>query len=143
MCHPCTRFKLLIKELLTKYKIFKKLPQISHTHKNCDFFKQAYNWNFFDQLLLPYKFYGSGMRGILFFNFASCELLNGQLKWCPSNYTILKRRKQLVRPSQNPPSSPSMVTVCLAMVTVPYLALVTPKYQSFPKALFALRITMI
>ena len=28
-----------------------------------------------DQLPLPVKFYGSSMRGILCFNFASCELL--------------------------------------------------------------------
>ena len=47
------------KQLLTKYQIFKKLPQISHIHKNCNFFK--YNWNCLNLLLLPYKFYGGDM----------------------------------------------------------------------------------
>ena len=37
------------------------------------FFK--YNCNVLDQLLVPYKFHGSSMRGILFFNFASSEPL--------------------------------------------------------------------
>ena len=32
--------------------------------------------NFLDQLRLPYKFYGYSMRGLLFFNFASCESLS-------------------------------------------------------------------
>ena len=58
----------LIKQLLTKIKI-------SHIHKD---FK--YNWNFLEQLLLPYKFHGSRMGGILFFNFASCESL--KLRFC-------------------------------------------------------------
>ena len=34
-----------------------------------------YNWNFLDQLLLPYKSYDRGMLGIYFFIFASCEPL--------------------------------------------------------------------
>ena len=42
-------------------------PQIS------EFFK--YICNFLDQLLYPYKFYGRGLSGILFFIFASCEPL--------------------------------------------------------------------
>ena len=36
MCHTCTKgFKIqtLIKQLLTKYQIFMKLPQISHPQK--------------------------------------------------------------------------------------------------------------
>ena len=33
-------------------------------------------WNFFDQLLLPYKFYGNELGGILFFIFAGCEPLS-------------------------------------------------------------------
>ena len=41
-------------QLSTKYQIFKKLPQISHIHKNRNFLK--YKCNFLDQLLLPYKF---------------------------------------------------------------------------------------
>ena len=44
----------LIKQLLTKYQKFTKLPQISHIHKNHNL---KYIWNFLDQLLLPYKFY--------------------------------------------------------------------------------------
>ena len=51
-----------------------KLPQISHIHKNHNFLK--YNWNFLDQQLLPYKFHGSGMWGMYFFIFASCEPLS-------------------------------------------------------------------
>ena len=35
-----------------------------------------YNWNFLDQLFLPYKFHGSDMWGVYFFIFASCEPLN-------------------------------------------------------------------
>ena len=35
--------------------------------------------DFLDQLLVSYKFYGSAKRGILFFNYASCELLNRRL----------------------------------------------------------------
>ena len=38
-----------------------------------------YNWNFLDQLLLPYKFHGSDMWGIYFFIFASCEPFPKQL----------------------------------------------------------------
>ena len=45
----------LIKKLFTKYQILTKLPQISHIHKNCNF------WNFLDQPLFPYKFHGKGM----------------------------------------------------------------------------------
>ena len=45
-------------QLLTKYQIVKKLPQISHIHKIVIF---KYNCNFLDQLLLPYKFCGRDM----------------------------------------------------------------------------------
>ena len=39
MCHMCTKgfLDLNFKQLLTKYQIFKKLPQISHIHKNHNF----------------------------------------------------------------------------------------------------------
>ena len=60
-----------IKQLLTKYQIFTKLPQIPHIHINRNFSI----WNFLDQLPHPYKFYGRDMSGILFFIFASCEPL--------------------------------------------------------------------
>ena len=54
-----------------KYKFFTKLPQIAHTHKNCSF--KSIIRLFLDQLLLPYKFYGSDMLGMYFLIFASCE----------------------------------------------------------------------
>ena len=60
-----------MKQLLTKYQIFTKLPQILHIPKHCNFCK--YNWNFLGQVLLPYKFYGGDMQGIYFSIFASCE----------------------------------------------------------------------
>ena len=63
-----------IKKLLAKYRFFKKLPQISHICKNRYF--SCITVIFLEQLLLPYIFHGSGMRGILFFNFASYEPLN-------------------------------------------------------------------
>ena len=31
------------------------------------------NWKFLDHLFLPYKFYGSGVSGIRFYTFASCD----------------------------------------------------------------------
>ena len=47
-------------------------PNSTHSDKSL-FFK--YICNFLDQLLYPYKFHGRDMSGILFFIFASCELL--------------------------------------------------------------------
>ena len=47
-----------MKQLLTKYQIFTKLPPISHFHK---FLKFKFHWEKIDQLLLPYKFYGKDM----------------------------------------------------------------------------------
>ena len=73
MCHTCAQefqIRNSIKQLLTKYQIFAKLPKF---HINCNFLKYIYN--FLDQLLHPYKFHGRDMSGILFFIFASCELL--------------------------------------------------------------------
>ena len=59
---------------MAKYQFLKNLPKLSHIHKN------RYLSNiivmFLDQLLLPYKFQESSMRGRLFFNFASCEPLS-------------------------------------------------------------------
>ena len=71
------KIRNLIKQLLTKYQIFTKLSQISHIHKN----RNCSNWNFSDQLLLPYKFYGRDMSGIYFFIFASCEPLKAQCQF--------------------------------------------------------------
>ena len=59
------KIQTLIRQLLTKYKIFLKLPQNSHIHKN----HLKYNWNLLDQLLLPFKFHGRDMWGIYFFSF--------------------------------------------------------------------------
>ena len=61
MCHICERtFKIrtLTKQLFTKHQILTKLQQISNIHKDDNF---KYNWNFLDQLLLPYKFHGRDM----------------------------------------------------------------------------------
>ena len=62
-----------IKQLLTKYQIFTKLPQIPHIHINRNF--SSIFATFLDQLLHPYKFYGRDMSGVLFFIFASYEPL--------------------------------------------------------------------
>ena len=69
-----SEIQILIKKLLAKYRFFKKLPEISHIQKNRKF--SSIIVISLDQLLLPYKFYGGSMKGILFFNFASCEPLN-------------------------------------------------------------------
>ena len=61
------QIQTLMKQLLTKYQFFKKLPQIWHIHKNSKFLK--YDWNFLDQLLLPYKSYGRDVRNVLLFSF--------------------------------------------------------------------------
>ena len=57
----------LIKQLFTKYQIFKKLPQILHIHKNGNFLSMI--GIFLDQLLPPYKFYGGDMIEIYFLKF--------------------------------------------------------------------------
>ena len=73
MCKRIFKIRALIKQLLTKYQIFTILPQISHFHKYRNF--SSIFATFLDQLLHPYKFYGSDMSGILFFIFASCHPL--------------------------------------------------------------------
>ena len=57
----------LFKQLLIKYQVFTKMLQISHFIK--------YYLNFLDQLLLTYKFYGSGLPRTYFLIAASCERL--------------------------------------------------------------------
>ena len=57
----CKRI-IIFKQLLTKYQTFTKLPHISRIHKNLFFFFSKFSWNFLDQLLLPYKFYGRSMK---------------------------------------------------------------------------------
>ena len=77
MCKRIFLIRALIKQLLTKYQIFTILPQISHFHKYRKF--SSIFANFLDQLLHPYKFYGSDMSGILIFIFASCHPLNDRI----------------------------------------------------------------
>ena len=64
-----------IQAVIGKISIFQEIAPNSIYSQKLQF--PNYNWNFLDQLLLPYKFHGSSMRGILFFffNFASCEPL--------------------------------------------------------------------
>ena len=83
MCKTIFAFEF-IKAVIDNF-FFKKLPQISYIHKNHIL---KYNWNFLDQLLLPYKSYGSGMSRIHFFIFVSCE----PLKSCDCN-----RRSQNIK----------------------------------------------
>ena len=60
--------------VIGKILIFQEIaPNFTYSQKNVTFLK--YNWNCLDQLLLPYKFHVISLRGIRFFNFASCELL--------------------------------------------------------------------
>ena len=62
-----------MKQLLTKYQFFTKLPQISHINKIVIL---KYIYNFLDQLLHPYIFHGRDMnQEYSFFISASCELL--------------------------------------------------------------------
>ena len=61
----------LIKQLLAKYRFFKKLPKILPIHKCCNF--KTIIGCFIEQLLPLYIFNGSSMRGIFFSNFVSCE----------------------------------------------------------------------
>ena len=74
LCHICAK-ELLdsnFNEAVT-YKIsnlLKIAPNFTYPQKSL-FLK--YNWNFLDQPLFPYKFYGWDMRGIYFLIFASCE----------------------------------------------------------------------
>ena len=78
MCHTCAKEfsdsnfnKAVIDKILNFHEI---APNSTYSHKSW-FFK--YICNFLDQLLLPYKFHGRDMSGILLFIFASCE----PLKW--------------------------------------------------------------
>ena len=73
------------KEFSDSNFFFKKLPQITHIHKNCHFKSII---AFFDQLFLPYKCHGSSMRGILF-RFCQFEPLRyvKQYLWLKQEYT--------------------------------------------------------
>ena len=54
-----------------------KTSNLTNSQKKKYFFK--YNWTFLDRLLLPYKFHGNSMTGILVFNFARSEPLNSEI----------------------------------------------------------------
>ena len=76
MCHMCAKEFLdsnFDKAVIAKISNFHEIaPNFTYSQKLW-FFK--YNWNFLDQLLLPYKFHGRDMWGMYFFIFASCEPL--------------------------------------------------------------------
>ena len=80
----------------TKYNVSQKLISVTHgfEHQLMSYWQNIkfyilikiviskYKWNFIDQLLLPYKYHGSGgMRGIFVFNFASCEPLSTTIRF--------------------------------------------------------------
>ena len=74
MCKRNFRFELQLSSYWQNIIFFYEIaPNFTYSHESL-FFK--YNYNFLDQLLLPYKFYGRGMWGILFFIFASEPLSN-------------------------------------------------------------------
>ena len=76
MCHTCAKEFLNSSFELSSYwqniKFSRYCPKF-HIFTKIVIFK--YICNFLDQLLLPYKFYGGDMSGILFFIFTSCEPL--------------------------------------------------------------------
>ena len=77
---------LLIKQLLANYYFFTKLPKVSHGHNFFKHMELTEKYNFLDQLLLPYKFHGSSISGMLFF--ASCEpLISNKL-----SHSVIKSR---------------------------------------------------
>ena len=65
-------FELQLSSYWQNIKFSRNWPKF-HIFANIVIFK--YICNFLDQLLHPYKWYGSGMSGILFFIFATCEPL--------------------------------------------------------------------
>ena len=69
-----SKIRFWIKQLLAKHWFFKKLAKIVRNHKNLNF--SSIVGIFLDQLLLPYKFHGSGMRGIFFFQLYQLWVLN-------------------------------------------------------------------
>ena len=62
MCHVCAKGFLdsnFNEAVIDKISVFQEIaPNFTYLQKS-QFFK--YNWNFLDQLLLPYKFYGRSM----------------------------------------------------------------------------------
>ena len=64
-------------ELLENIEFSNKCPKFHIFTKNGKFSRIL--GIFRPTILIPYKFHGSSIRGILFFNFASCELLSQTL----------------------------------------------------------------
>ena len=60
---------------MTKYRFFKKLPQITHIQKSGNVLGKILGNFLINVLLLPNKSNDRSMRGILFLNFACCEPL--------------------------------------------------------------------
>ena len=83
MCHICAKRYLNSILIISSYywqniNFNEIAPNFTFWQKS-QFFK--YNWNFLDQLLLPYKFHGRDMWEILFSIFASCEPLIQHNQW--------------------------------------------------------------
>ena len=75
MCHICAK-ELLdsnFNQAVDRISNFNEIA-LNFTYSQKSYFLK-YNWNFLDQQLLPYKFYGRDMSGMYFFVFASCEPL--------------------------------------------------------------------
>ena len=87
-----SQIRTFIQGLLAKYQFFfQEIAPIFHIIAQILFSK--YNWQLIDQLYLPYKFRGSSMRGILFFNFASWKSLRYVwMVFCPCCFALNKHR---------------------------------------------------
>ena len=76
MCHMCAKGLLDLnfhKATVDKISIFHEIaPNFTYSQKSSSL---KHNWNFLDQLFLPYKFHGKDMWGMYFFIFARCEPL--------------------------------------------------------------------
>ena len=84
MSHMCNRifeFELQLSSYWQNIKFSRYCPKF-HIFTKIIIFQVFFQ--LLDQLLHPYKFYGRGMSGILFFIFASCEPLIRQDKWTQS-----------------------------------------------------------
>ena len=70
-CHICAKGFLdsnFNQAVINKISHFNEIT-LNFTHSQKSYFLK-HNWSLIDQLLLPYKFYGSG---VYFFVFARCE----------------------------------------------------------------------
>ena len=86
------RIRASIKAVIDKnITFFTKLTKF-HIFANIVIF-QVY-LHFLDQLLHPYKWYGSGMSGILFFIFASCEPLRPIIRFCVNHGRKISKRSR-------------------------------------------------